>query len=1235
MRTFEYVGGSAARFWQVERDDATVTIRYGRLGSAGRTQVKELGSAAAAATYVDKLVAEKLRKGYAETAATGTAVTPAPAVPASPAVPPAEAPAPAPASSAAAVDATEDGTATASGPASGSALPDEETFVVPDAWRRNILPRHDGVPGTALPRGPKAVRAAEELLRSVRAGVERFVERGGAPDVIEALRAHLAGDTTPLGAGALIVTVAHEVGWYDTNRLRALADGMVATDGVVFAARALAESADLHTGWCSCRDGEKCQLSRQQGRTGAWCDRDGRLAVARRVRAHLAAASVEDYAAARAALAGYRGAALPVRVMLSFLMPTEADWVAQDVDDVARAGDHDFAELMLFSVNTAEQCARMADEVISLYFLLEDANVVTTATAAVGPALAPVLAEWFDNQHLGAKRRRRLVSLMSAFPTDEAMRLLLDRLDQTYVQAGVLTMLERFPVRGLRLLAASAEGNTPAAREAAQLLHGHAAANPAAVAAALPGLGDAARQRVTEVLAELASAVPQARPEQLPPVLVDPPWRRRSEPASVPPVTGVRRVEESAIAWLPGERERFAAMTPTYLTDRLDDRSMTDIAREMAASGRVASDIAVVFYTMGPEALARPLISRWRASYPHNAEYWLRCVLGRFERDALPVVLRRAQADPAAIAEVLLPVADSTVADLMAGRLDRSKSRTVALAWLHRHPAVAARALLPAALGMPGPAQRAAERAMRVVAVVDPEAVRRAAEGYGPEVVAAATAAGLLDADPLAQLPPTMPTLPPWVDPAQLPPVLLRDRAATLPADAVRHLGTMLAISRPGEVYPGVDLVRRACDPASLAEFGWALFERWQAAGHPPNEGWALTALGWLGDDETARRLAPVIRAWPGEGGHARAVTGLGVLASIGTDVALMHLWGLSQKAPFRGLREQAGRHVAAVAAGLGLDAEQLGDRLVPDLGLDTDGSLVLDYGPRRFTVGFDEQLKPYVVDDSGARRKDLPKPGARDDQGLAPAAYQRFTGLKKDVRTLAADQIRRFEAAMVTGRRWPAAEFRRYFLDHPLLWHVVRRLVWATFDADGALGVAFRVAEDRSLADVSDEIYELPAEATVGIAHPWHLGAAVPAWAELFADYEILQPFAQLGREVHHLAADERDEKVLGRFAGVTTETTRLLGLERRGWRRGDPQDGGFQQWFERILPGNRAIVVDIDPGIAIGAVGEFAKQEITRVWVNDRPYGDWRGRGRVRFGDLDPVVASELLRDLTEVTR
>jgi hypothetical protein len=472
-----------------------------------------------------------------------------------------------------------------------------------------------------------------------------------------------------------------------------------------------------------------------------------------------------------------------------------------------------------------------------------------------------------------------------------------------------------------------------------------------------------------------------------------------------------------------------------------------------------------------------------------------------------------------------------------------------------------------------------------------------------------------------------------WAEPVLLPQIRVRTGGA-LPADATRNAITMLAISKPGEVFPGVAELKELCEAGSLAEFGWGLFEQWRLAGMPAKESWALHCLGLLGDDGTVRRLTPILRTWPGEGAHHRAVEGLDVLAAIGTDVALLHLHGVAQRVKFKALKVRAQEKIAEVAEGLGLTGEQLADRLVPDLGLGPDGSTVVDYGTRRFTVGFDEQLRPYVLDEDGKRRKDLPQPGARDDAELAPAERKRFMVLKKDVRTIASDQVRRLESAMVSGRSWTAAEFRELFVAHPLLWHLVRRLVWLS-TTDSAV-TAFRVTGDRTFADAADDEFALPDTATVRLAHPLHLGDALAVWSGLFADREILQPFPQLGRPVFRLTDEEAAGGRLPRFEGITVATGRLLGLERRGWQRGQPQDAGVECWITKQLGPDLYAVVNPHDGIAVGAVDMFPEQALDAVWLHDEP-GDWSPPlhgNPLRFGSLDPVTASELLADLTELT-
>ena len=66
-RHFEFSEGSSNKFWEVSTSDKDVTVRFGRIGTAGQTQTKSFVDGAAAQKHADKLIGEKTRKGYRET----------------------------------------------------------------------------------------------------------------------------------------------------------------------------------------------------------------------------------------------------------------------------------------------------------------------------------------------------------------------------------------------------------------------------------------------------------------------------------------------------------------------------------------------------------------------------------------------------------------------------------------------------------------------------------------------------------------------------------------------------------------------------------------------------------------------------------------------------------------------------------------------------------------------------------------------------------------------------------------------------------------------------------------------------------------------------------------------------------------------------------------------------------------------------------------------------------------
>ena len=66
-RYFEFVGGTSAKFWEVVVSGNEVTVRFGRIGTDGQTKTKTLPDTAAAVKHAEKLIAQKVAKGYQET----------------------------------------------------------------------------------------------------------------------------------------------------------------------------------------------------------------------------------------------------------------------------------------------------------------------------------------------------------------------------------------------------------------------------------------------------------------------------------------------------------------------------------------------------------------------------------------------------------------------------------------------------------------------------------------------------------------------------------------------------------------------------------------------------------------------------------------------------------------------------------------------------------------------------------------------------------------------------------------------------------------------------------------------------------------------------------------------------------------------------------------------------------------------------------------------------------------
>jgi hypothetical protein len=172
-----------------------------------------------------------------------------------------------------------------------------------------------------------------------------------------------------------------------------------------------------------------------------------------------------------------------------------------------------------------------------------------------------------------------------------------------------------------------------------------------------------------------------------------------------------------------------------------------------------------------------------------------------------------------------------------------------------------------------------------------------------------------------------------------------------------------------------------------------------------------------------------------------------------------------------------------------------------------------------------------------------------------------------------------------------------------------------------------FFVREDRTLADMEDRDYALAEEAVVGIPHPLEISTELQqGWGEVLGDYQILQPFPQLGRVTYGLNSAERGAKEIRRVEGLTCHYGKLLSLEKLGWRRGEPQDAGIVWWMEKRMSDGPQAFLEFEDGLWTGAMTQTPEQTLKTCWVG-KSISD---KERVPLEKLRPIDFSELVADL-----
>ena len=304
---------------------------------------------------------------------------------------------------------------------------------------------------------------------------------------------------------------------------------------------------------------------------------------------------------------------------------------------------------------------------------------------------------------------------------------------------------------------------------------------------------------------------------------------------------------------------------------------------------------------------------------------------------------------------------------------------------------------------------------------------------------------------------------------------------------------------------------------------------------------------------------------------------------------------------------------------------------MIPDLDFDKNMCRTFDYGSRRFDVYITPKLEPEIYCD-GKKLKTMPKPSA-DEGTKAADVYKEFTAMKKLMKNIVDAQRVRLENTLLTARNWTAENWKQIFMRNPIMHCFAIGLIWGVYK-DGRLESSFRYLDDGSLTTVDDEEFTLAENSVIGLVHPVELSEEeLEKWKQQLKDYEIAQPFIQLGRGISRPTEEEKEQNFIGRFKGNVIKSREFVSaMNKIGWSKGKVGDSAIFDDFvrEEIFSRNDGIRASLlHSGIPI----EVFREKETDITVGKLIFETLPKQESIKIGDLSDRYFSEIMYQLGKI--
>jgi hypothetical protein len=359
-------------------------------------------------------------------------------------------------------------------------------------------------------------------------------------------------------------------------------------------------------------------------------------------------------------------------------------------------------------------------------------------------------------------------------------------------------------------------------------------------------------------------------------------------------------------------------------------------------------------------------------------------------------------------------------------------------------------------------------------------------------------------------------------------------------------------------------------------------------------------------------------------------------LGAIECSDAVSQLTRLRARVKYTVARRLIEKSLQQAAERSGLSVEEIEDICVARYGLDERGTREIALGDAKAAISLRED-GGVAVAWHNADGKPVKAAPAQIRKAFAKEVKD-VAKLAKELEEAYTAQRIRLESSLMTARVLPLKHWQQYFVEHPLLGFLGRRLIWVFSNGQG--WERSGLWSGKEMCDCEGKSLDVAKAEKVRLWHPLSSDAAeVQKWRERVFASGVRQPFRQAFREFYQITDEERELRAYSnRFAGVLMRQHQFASLCReRGWNyrlMGSGFDGGnvpnrkIDPWKMHVefyvdLPADR------HPSLRESGLGEQSGSGINLFITSDQVRFYREGK-EIALDDVPAIVYSEVMRDV-----